>query len=78
MIGGVGGGGGWGESGGGGSCRRSTAQDNKAALDAKLAECKNNPGQLKDTPNCQNARAAFEVIFKSGTFERVKEPEYGF
>ncbi len=25
---------------------------------AKIAECKNNPGELKKTPNCQNAVVA--------------------
>lgn len=49
---------------------------NKPALDAKLAECKNNPGQLKDTPNCVNARAAAEKIFLGGKFGKVKEPDF--
>lgn len=52
--------------------------ENKAALDAKLAECKNNPGELGNTPNCVNARKAFEQIFLGGKFEKVKEPDYGF
>ena len=52
--------------------------EHKAALDAKLAECKNNPGELKDTPNCINARAAAERIFLGGKFEKVREPDFGF
>ena len=52
--------------------------ENKTALDTKLAECRNNPGELKDTPNCVNARQAAERIFKGGTFEKVREPKYGF
>lgn len=50
------------------------APANKAALDAKLAECKNNPGELRDTPNCINARAASEKLATSGSFEKVQEP----
>ncbi len=52
--------------------------ENKPALEAKLAECQNNPGQLKDTPNCVNARKAAERIFLGGKFEKVKEPTFGF
>ncbi|SBW05680.1 conserved exported hypothetical protein [uncultured delta proteobacterium] len=52
--------------------------ENKPALDAKLAECRNNPGQLKDTPNCINARQAAEKIFLGGKFDKVREPEFGF
>ncbi|MCD7982739.1 MAG: EexN family lipoprotein [Desulfovibrio sp.] len=51
-----------------------TAPQNKAALDAKLAECRNNPGELHNTPNCFNARAASEKLATSGHFEKVKEP----
>lgn len=54
------------------------APENKAALEAKLAECRNNPGELRKTPNCENARKAYQNIFKGGTFEKVKEPKYGF
>lgn len=54
------------------------APENAAALEAKLKECKNNPGELADTPNCKNARAASQALFKGGTFEKVKEPTYGF
>lgn len=53
--------------------------ENKAAFEAKLAECKNNPGELKDTPNCVNAFKAFELNFlQGGKFEKVREPEFGF
>ena len=52
--------------------------ENKPALDAKIAECKNNPGELKSTPNCVNAFKAAERIFTGGSFEKVREPEYGF
>ena len=39
------------------------APENKAALEAKLAECRNNPGELKDTPNYQNAALARHKLF---------------
>lgn len=32
--------------------------ENKAVLDETLAQCKNNPGVLKDDPNCINALEA--------------------
>ena len=32
--------------------------DNRAALSATTKECNNNPGQLRDDPNCINAAAA--------------------
>lgn len=55
------------------------ASENKAAFEVKLAECKSNPGELKDTPNCINAFKAFELNFlQGGKFEKVKEPEFGF
>ena len=55
------------------------APENKAAFEAKLAECKNNPGELKNTPNCVNAFKAFELNFlQGGKFEKVREPEFGF
>ena len=50
------------------------APANKAALDTKLAECRNNPGELRDTPNCINAYAASEKLSTSGSFEKVQEP----
>ena len=34
------------------------APENKAALEAKLQECRSNPGKLEDTPNCINAEEA--------------------
>ena len=50
---------------------------NKAVLDATLKECRDNPGQLRDTPNCINARKAFEENFlKGGTYQKVREPTY--
>lgn len=54
------------------------APTNEAALNAKLAQCKENPGELRDTPNCIDARKAFQNIFKGGRFEKVKEPTFGF
>ena len=50
------------------------APENKEALDAKIEECKNNPGELWDTPNCLNARHAAERKMRGGKFEKVKEP----
>lgn len=53
--------------------------ENKAAFDAKIAECKNNPGEMKDTPNCINAFKAFELNFlQGGTYKKTVEPEFGF
>lgn len=39
------------------------APENKAAFEAKLKECRNNPGELGNTPNCQNAELANHKIF---------------
>lgn len=40
--------------------------DNKAERKAKLKECRNDPGTLKDNPNCINAeQAAHRVLFDS-------------
>lgn len=39
------------------------APENKAALEAKLKECRNNPGELKDTAQCQNAVQADLKLF---------------
>lgn len=36
---------------------------NKQALEERLQMCKNNPGQLKDDPDCINAFAAQRKIF---------------
>ena len=53
--------------------------ENKAALEAKLEECRNNPGQLENTPNCKNARAAHSELFMNGgTYQKVKKPNYDF
>lgn len=55
------------------------APENKPAFDNKIAECKNNPGELRNTPNCVNAFKAAELNFlQGGKFEKVKEPEFGF
>ena len=47
---------------------------NAAALDAKIRECKSNPGELWDTPNCVNARHAAERRILGGSFNKVQEP----
>lgn len=39
------------------------APENKATLEATLKECNNNPGQLKDDPNCENAALAQHKLF---------------
>ena len=52
--------------------------ENKAVWEAKLEECKNNPGELGKTPNCINARKAFEQNFLRGDFKPMKDPTYGF
>ena len=50
------------------------APENKEALDAQIKECKNNPGELWNTPNCVNARQAAERKMRGGKFEKVQEP----
>lgn len=50
------------------------APENSKALDDKVKECQNNPGELGNTPNCVNARAAFEKRLLGGSFKPVKEP----
>ena len=52
--------------------------ENKSFLNTKLAECRNNPGELGNTPNCVNARKAAERKFLGGKFEKVREPDFGF
>ena len=37
--------------------------ENEAAFKAKLAECRNNPGELGNTPNCKNAELANHKLF---------------
>lgn len=54
------------------------APENKTTLEAKLKECKNNPGELKNTPNCINAQKAADKIFLGGKFEKVEEPPVPF
>ena len=39
------------------------APENQAAFEAKLKECRNNPGELGNTPNCQNAELANHKLF---------------
>ena len=50
------------------------APENKAALDAKIEECKSNPGELWNTPNCVNARHAAERKITGGSFKKVQDP----
>jgi endonuclease YncB( thermonuclease family) len=38
------------------------------------AECRNNPGELRNTPDYVNARSASEKLATSGRFEKVEEP----
>ena len=51
---------------------------NKAALEATLKQCQDNPGQLQNTPNCINARKAAEANFMGGKYEKVREPKFDF
>lgn len=41
------------------------APENKVALEEKLAQCKSNPGELANTPNCINAANARHKLFAS-------------
>lgn len=50
------------------------APENAEALDAKIRECRNNPGELQNTPNCINARQAFNKKATSGRYQKVEEP----
>lgn len=53
--------------------------ENKSAWDAKLEQCRNNPGELGNTPNCINARKAFDRQFlRGGENKPTIEPEFGF
>ena len=53
--------------------------ENKAAWEEKLAQCRNNPGELGNTPNCVNARKAFDRQFlRGGENKPTIEPEFGF
>ena len=52
--------------------------ENKAVWEAKLEECRNNPGELEKTPNCINARKAFDQNFRGGEFKPTREPTFGF
>lgn len=48
------------------------ASENKAALEAKLSECRNNPGELGDTPDCENALTAESKFFARKPASKVK------
>lgn len=48
------------------------APENKAALDATLKECRNNPGQLKDDLNCLNAATARHNLFATKPSIQIK------
>jgi len=37
--------------------------ENKAVLDETLKQCNNNPGMLKDDPNCINAASARQKLW---------------
>lgn len=50
------------------------APENEQALNAKIEECRNNPGELRDTPNCVNARQAVQKKATSKRFKKVEEP----
>lgn len=39
------------------------APDNEGALEAMLKACNNNPGELRNDPNCQNATQAQHKLF---------------
>lgn len=52
--------------------------ENKPAWEAKLEECRNNPGELEKAPNCINARQAFDQNFRGGEFKSTREPTFGF
>jgi hypothetical protein len=43
---------------------------NPDALESKLKECKSNPGELGDTPNCINAAQANGRLWVCKQFER--------
>ncbi|MDD5406951.1 MAG: EexN family lipoprotein [Sulfurovaceae bacterium] len=38
-------------------------QNNPTQMDIKIKECLNNPGELKDTPNCKNAAKAQQILW---------------
>lgn len=48
------------------------APENKAALEAQLKECRNNPGELEETPICQNALTAESRLFARKPATKVK------
>lgn len=53
--------------------------ENKSEWEAKLEQCKSNPGELRNSPNCINARKAFDRQFiRGGETRQIVEPEFGF
>ena len=46
------------------------APENKQALHEKIAECRNNPGKLQNTPNCINAQKAADRIVLGGKLSK--------
>ena len=38
-------------------------KENKAALEETLKRCQNNPGEMKNDPNCENAQTADRKLF---------------
>ena len=46
--------------------------ENKPALEATLKKCQNNPGELEDDPNCENAALAEHKLFASKPASKVK------
>lgn len=46
-------------------------KENRAALDAKIAWCKENAAKAGNDQNCRNAVDALATL---GSFEKVKEP----
>ena len=47
-------------------------KQNKPERKAKLAQCKENPGELMMTPNCINARKATKELTSTSGFPRVQ------
>lgn len=64
------------------SCNTEPTHDVQYYLDhpqerkAKLEECKNNPGELMNTPNCKNAdQAELKAMFQGTEMPKVKVPD---
>jgi len=45
---------------------------NEAERVSKITECRNNPGELMQTPNCKNARAAELRKFNQSNLNKEK------